>query len=98
MNSIDSKSNISHHLKIKNGNPIEVGLDIGGSLTKMAVSVRKECSDLVTRLKEDIEFFDQIDLKENIILIKLFQTINFSSEGIDLLSSKIIIKYILNHF
>lgn len=96
MNSINSTSNITHNLKIKNSIPIEVGLDIGGSLTKMAVSIKKKFPDLVSSLKQNIEFLDEIQMEENIILIKLIQTVNFSSEGRDLLKSKI--TYQLNIF
>jgi tartrate dehydratase alpha subunit/fumarate hydratase class I-like protein len=88
MNSIDSTLKTTHNLKIKNCNPIEVGLDIGGSLTKMAVSIKKEYSEIIVKLKEEIEFLDEIQMEENIILIKLMQTINFSSEGRDFLKSK----------
>ena len=79
-----------HNLKINNGNTIEVGLDIGGSLTIFAISIKKDdlCQELISKLKEEIEFSDQIELKENIIFMILMQTHNFRTEGKDLLKSK----------
>ena len=61
MDSNYSSSSSNHNLKIKNDNIIEVGLDIGGSLTKIAVSVSKEYPELVNKLKE--EFYDIEDIK-----------------------------------
>ena len=89
MDSNYSSSSSNHNLRIKNDNIIEVGLDIGGSLTKVAVSVSKEFPDLVSKLKEELEFSEQIELDKNTILFKLIQTVKFDSEGRDLLKSKI---------
>jgi hypothetical protein len=87
---MNSLINSIHNLKIKNSNSVEVGLDIGGSLTKFAISIKKDdlCQELINKLKEGIEFLDEIELKDNIILMILMQTINFATEGKDLLKSK----------
>ncbi len=95
MDSNYSSSSSNHNLKIKNDNLIEVGLDIGGSLTKIAVSVSKEYPQLVNKLKEELEFSEQIELDKNIILFKLIQTVKFDPEGRDLLKS---IKFLFKVF
>jgi hypothetical protein len=90
MNSTTNILTTKHNLKIKNTSLIEVGLDIGGSLTKIAVSVKKEIDmEILKRLKNEIEFMDHLELEQNIIFFILLQTANFVSEGIDLLKSKL---------
>jgi len=96
MDSNYSSSSSYHNLRIKNDNIIEVGLDIGGSLTKIAISISKEYPELVNKLKEELEFSEQIELEKNMILFKLIQTVKFDSEGRDLLKSKIFLFKVLS--
>ena len=73
-------------LKIKNIQNIKVGLDIGGSLTKLAVAVHKEMTDggIRTKLKK-FDFIEEIELEENYLFIKHFSTNKFKTETLQFL-------------
>lgn len=89
MNSI-SKSLHRPFLKIKNSNLVKIGLDIGGSLTKLAVALSKDNSvdsDLRQKFHKDLEFLEEIELEENYLYIRLFQTNKFSVDFVDFLKS-----------
>jgi type II pantothenate kinase len=74
-------------LKIINGNLLKIGLDIGGSLTKLSVILHKESASDIIRNKflKDYGFFEEIDLEENFLYIKNFPTSKFNSDTINFL-------------
>jgi hypothetical protein len=78
--------NINSKLEFKNNKDIVLGLDIGGSLTKLAVIVKKEKigSDFLTKY----EFIEEVVLNGYILYIRLLQTNSFETEAIPLLKSK----------
>ncbi len=84
MNSITNHKNI---LKIINKGTIKVGLDIGGSLTKLAVALHKESeiNSIRSKFKSEFEFMEEIELDENYLYIKNFQTSKFKTETVDFL-------------
>ena len=78
-------------LKFKNSKSINIGLDIGGSLTKVAIYFNKTNYELYNVLKNEYDFVDEVEFEDNFLYIKNFQTSKFASETIDFLKSIIII-------
>ena len=74
-------------LKIINSNLLKIGLDIGGSLTKLSVALHKNSvTDMMrTKLLNDYGFFEEIDVEENFLYIKNFQTNKFNSDTMNFL-------------
>jgi pantothenate kinase len=69
--------------QFKNHNSIRVGLDIGGTLTKLSITIKKEneLSDFLTKF----DFFEKIELDKHFLYIKLLQTNRFDVEVIECL-------------
>lgn len=84
MNTIN---NPKHILKLINNAGIKVGLDIGGSLTKLSVALHKESGsfELRKKFKSEFDFIDEIELNENYLFIKNFQTAKFKTDTIEFL-------------
>lgn len=78
-------------LKFKYNNTIQIGVDIGGTLTKMAVFLSKSHPIKKKDFFDDFGFSDHIELDDNHLFIKLFHTNKFNPEAIDFIKSKIII-------
>ena len=74
-------------LKFLDFNKIKVGLDIGGSLTKLAVALNKEESNKVirNRFNNEFDFLEEIELEENFLYIKNFQTNKFKTDTVSFL-------------
>lgn len=86
MNSVNC---LNKSLKIINHNILKIGLDIGGSLTKLSVALNKKEANDITRKKflDEYGFFEEIELEENFLYIKNFQTNKFNSETLNFLHS-----------
>ncbi len=88
MNVLNTAKNM---LKIKNSSLVKVGLDIGGSLTKVSVALSKESDAIPIReifLKE-FQFAEEIELDDNYLYIKLMLTHMFKTEIVEFLKSKL---------
>ena len=74
-------------LKFLDFNKIKVGLDIGGSLTKLAVALNKEESNKVirNRFNNEFDFLEEIELEENFLYIKNFQTNKLKTDTVSFL-------------
>lgn len=77
-------------LKIKNSSLVKVGLDIGGTLTKVSVALSKENSGLKIRdaFHKEFQFLEEIELDDNYLFIKLIPTLDFSLEIVKFMNSK----------
>jgi hypothetical protein len=75
--------NNSQSIAFKNLKDIRIGLDIGGTLTKLTVIVKKEKHD--PDFLNKYEFMEEIELDEHFLYIKLLQTIQFKIEVIECL-------------
>jgi hypothetical protein len=80
----------SHPLKFKNTNKITLGLDIGGTLTKLSVTLLKELNTTNEFLTK-YGFTEELELDEHFLYIKLLQTNKFEEEGIPLFKSRYLI-------
>ncbi len=80
-------------LKFKYNTNIQIGLDIGGSLTKMAIYLSKSMNLKKNEFFNDFDCVDHIEFDENHLFIKLFQTNKFNPDAIDFLKS---IYYVLH--
>jgi hypothetical protein len=79
----------SNTLNFKNNHNVIVGLDIGGSLTKLSIMINKSLNSQEGGFLTKYEFLEEIDLENNFLYIKLILTSNFNTEGISLLKSRI---------
>lgn len=75
-------------LKFKTNNNIQIGLDIGGTLTKMAIYLSKSMAYKKNEFLKDFDCNDHIELDHDHLFIKQFQTNKFNPEAIDFLKSK----------
>jgi hypothetical protein len=72
-------------LQFKTSSPLSIGLDIGGTLTKISVLIDK---DIITNnFCTDYDFKDNLELPQQYLYFKYFQTASFISEGINFLKS-----------
>jgi len=74
-------------LKFKTNANIQIGLDIGGTLTKMAIYLSKSIPYKKTEFFQDFECNDHIELDHDHLFIKQFQTNKFNPEAIEFLIS-----------
>ncbi len=75
-------------LKFKTNTNIQIGLDIGGTLTKMAIYLSKSIPCNRKAFQQDFECNDHIELDHDHLFIKQFHTNKFNPEAIDFLTSK----------
>lgn len=68
-------------------NQIQVGLDIGGTLTKMSLRLSKSFNEK-NEIYKEFDSLERIEIDDNLLFIKLFQTNKFNPEAIDFLQSK----------
>ena len=76
---------VKNFLKLAN-NQVQIGLDIGGTLTKMSICLSK--SNLEKNEFLEFDSLERIELEDNILFIKLFPTNKFDPDAIDFLKSK----------
>ena len=60
-------------IKLEDFNNLLVGIDIGGTLTKLSIAVKKNIDKESILLLKDKEF-EEINLEENILFIKKYHT------------------------
>jgi hypothetical protein len=72
-------------LQFKTSSPLSIGLDIGGTLTKITILVIKEC--LNNNFNIEYDFQESLELPQHYLFFKYIQTAAFKSEGINLLKS-----------
>lgn len=78
-------------LKFKINSNIQIGLDIGGSLTKMAIFLSKSFHIKKSEFLKEFECNDHLELDDNHLFIKLFQTNKFNPETIEFIKSNFIL-------
>jgi len=74
-------------LKFKTNSNMRIGLDIGGTLTKIAIYLSKSIPYKRNEFIKDFECNDHIELDNDHLFIKQFQTNRFNPEAIDFLKS-----------
>lgn len=74
-------------LKFKSNTNIQIGLDIGGTLTKMAIYLSKTMPYKKNEFFKEFECNDHIELDNDHLFIKQFQTNKFNPEAIEFLKS-----------
>lgn len=79
------------NLKLRNFNGFHVGLDIGGSLTKVAIALNKENVNLNNKILNNFEFSDNFNIEDKTFFIKMYKTSKFQSETLPFLKSKLFI-------
>jgi len=92
MNSINKVKTL---LKISNRNFIKIGMDIGGSLTKIVVALSNanpadpayDKLNFRKNLQNNFEFLEELEIEDNYLFIRLFNTNNFNTEILDFLKS-----------
>ena len=78
MNSVNST--------LRKFNILQIGMDIGGSLTKIAIVLQKEKSDL-RKLFSEFGNLEEVELNDHYIYIINFSTSKFRTETIPFLKS-----------
>ena len=65
---------IKNTLKIKQEDSMMIGLDIGGTLTKLAVIVKKDSISSTQRnqILMDFDFLEEIEIEDNYLYIKKY--------------------------
>ena len=78
---------------INNSGLLKIGLDIGGSLTNIAVALakREEYESIRNQFKLKFSFLEEIEIEDNFLYIGLFQTNKFNIDIIEFLNSILII-------
>ena len=71
-------------------NQVQIGLDIGGTLTKMSIRLSKFHSVKNDFIKE-FDSLEKFELEDYFLYIKLFQTNKFNPDAVDFLQSFIYI-------
>ena len=69
-------------------NHVQIGMDIGGTLTKMSIRLSKSNLGKTEFLRE-FDSLERIELEDNLLFMKLFPTNKFNPEAIDFMKSKI---------
>ena len=72
-------------LQFKTSSPLSIGLDIGGTLTKISVLINKEI--ITNNFGTDYDIKESLELPQHYLYFKYFQTTAFKSEGINFLKS-----------
>jgi pantothenate kinase len=75
-------------------NQIQIGLDIGGTLTKMSLRLSKFNKEKNDFYKE-FDSLECIEIDDYLLYIKLFQTNKFNTDAIEFLRSKIFLNKFL---
>lgn len=75
-------------LRMKNINLFEIGLDIGGSLSKVAICLNNKNIDIRNNVKKNYDYVEEVELDDKYLFIKFFQTSKFQLDGISFLRSK----------
>lgn len=73
--------------KLKKNKNIQVGLDIGGTLTKIAIYISKSIPYNKNEFVKDFNCNEHLEFDNDHLFIKHFQTNKFNIEAIDLLKS-----------
>lgn len=73
-------------LEFKSLAPLSIGLDIGGTLTKISVLISKNIKK--SNFDTEYDFKESIQLSEFCLYMKLVQTDLFKTEGLTFLKSK----------
>ncbi len=73
-------------LEFKTLAPLTIGLDIGGTLTKISVLINKKLRK--SNFETEYDFKDSLELNEQYLYFTYIQTAAFKIEGINLLKSK----------
>jgi len=83
-------------LKFKSNTNIQIGLDIGGTLTKIAIYLSKSIILQPSEFFREFECYDHIEFDNDHLFIKLFQTSKFNPEVIEFLKSRVFLfKYMI---
>ncbi len=73
-------------LEFKSIAPLSIGVDIGGTLTKISVLISKDV--IKPNFNTEYDFKESLELPQHYLYLKLIQTDSFKTEGIDFLKSK----------
>ena len=71
-------------IKLEDFDNLLVGLDIGGTLAKLSIAVKKNFDEESILLLKDKEF-EEINLEENILYIKQYHTSSFQTDVMEFL-------------
>jgi activator of 2-hydroxyglutaryl-CoA dehydratase len=72
-------------LVFKTEAPLSIGLDIGGTLTKISLIINKKL--VKSNFAIEYDFIESLELNEQYLYLKNIQTGTFENEGINLLRS-----------
>lgn len=83
---------IRNKLEFRDSDEMHIGIDIGGSLTKIAIIIKKEnlIKAVIDMIKLSYHDYEEIYLDNNYLLIIHFLTNNFYSEILTFLKSNIL--------
>jgi hypothetical protein len=73
-------------LEFKSIAPLSIGVDIGGTLTKISLLINKNV--IKKNFNSEYDFIEPFELEQHYLYLKLIQTDSFKTEGIEFLKSK----------
>lgn len=79
------------NLRLRNINSLQIGLDIGGSLTKIAIASNSQNTNMNNNFTNNFDFIDKFNIDDKTFFIKMYKTAKFQTEALPFLKSKFII-------